>query len=134
MNGSAIETKTVNNKGLLSSLHLYLDPKVNPVIWITNETIDSIQSERTLLFNASYINIKVQKHSIVKQPQPYSSCLNDLTSAGSYSSDCYAKTFQSRPNTKYHYSDCINMCKQKYIWERNVNFNLTCTDRLISLI
>ena len=118
MNGSVKESKKVNNNGMVNSLHLYLDPEVNPVIWITNEIVDSSQLPRTLLSNDSYVDIKIKKQTIIKEPQPYSNCLDDLTSADSYPSECFAKTFQSHPETSYRYTDCINMCKQKYLGEK----------------
>ena len=112
-----IPKNSVNNNDWLHSLHLYLDQSVKPVIWITNEIINSIQAQRTLLFEASYFDIRMQKHTILKQPQPYSSCLADLTKIDSYQSECYAKAFSSF-NTSYHYTNCVSMCKQKYLGEK----------------
>ena len=50
---------------------------------------------------------------MAKNAYPYSSCIANLISIDSYSSECYKKSFS--PNRTYHFVDCKKTCVQKYI-------------------
>ena len=88
------------------------------VVFISNETIDSRVDTGIKLSPGTSTDIKLSIYTIIKQPQPYSNCLNGLISPDSYNSECYKKTIQKSKSGNYHYTDCQNMCLQKLIGDR----------------
>ena len=122
MNGSSVPFKYVNNRGWLNSLVVYVRSSIVPLIWISNETISSIENEGILITPGLLYYIKIKKYSIFKQPFPYSSCTNNLAHLNSYDSECYRKTFSSSNRTSYHYKSCTQMCRQKYLGEFGKSF------------
>ena len=120
--GTSLPVKYINNRGRELGLALLINAEIIPLIWLSNETLSL--EEGTLITPKTNNFLKLQKYTITKQPYPYSSCLNGLTSIDSYNSECYRKTLLSSNNTSYHYNLCINMCRQKYLAE-NCQFQVT---------
>ena len=116
-NGTTVTLKYSNARGREFGFSMSLSSDVIPIIWISNETVSSITEEGVLITPKTLNFFKVHRYSIIKQPEPYSSCLNDLTTIDSYNSECYRKTFGAY-NTSYHFSECINMCRQKFFGEK----------------
>ena len=120
MNGKQVPFKTVNSRGVINSLFLQIDSSVNLMIWISNETVSSISKLGTVLQSGFYHSFILKRTILIKQPKPYSGCTYDLTQFDSYGSECYKKTFMANRNDRrrYHYFDCINMCKQRNFGEK----------------
>ncbi len=83
-------------------------------VFISDEILDSTSVEGLTISPGYSTRFVLSKYSLEKQPIPYSACTPDLTSPLSYKSDCY-KALMSQPNRLYHFSDCRNMCFQKYL-------------------
>ena len=62
--------------------------------------------------------IKLSKLTMIKQPKPFSKCVSNLIRYDSYDSELYRKSFKLRNGTKYHYTKCIGLCKQKNLGEK----------------
>ena len=128
MNGSKIETKYTYQSGVRNALDLELfigSAELNNypfsrengfLISISNDIAYSISSTESVKISAGMsTNIILKAFTIKKQPKPYSECTEDLTSINSYDSECYRELYL--PNRKYFYSDCNDMCFQKYLGE-----------------
>ena len=128
MNGTEIQQKYSYQSGISYGLDLELFigsaedndfplTKENGfVIFINNQTVDSTTNEGIKVAPGTSTNIILTKYSISKQPKPYSECLNDLDSIGSYDSEFYRRYFS--PNRTYRYTECAFVCLQKYIGEK----------------
>ena len=113
--GSASE-----NQNILSKLNGF-------VIFITNYTLDSSYTEGIQISPGYSTAISLNKYSIVKQPKPYSQCIDDLTNIDSYDSALFRKFFSL--NQTYHYSNCELLCFQKYL--KN---NCQCQTTLVDVV
>ena len=104
------------------------DKNINPygksglVIMISNETVDSADYNGIQVAPGQAYDIELTKYTISKQPWPYSNCLDDLDAySTSYDSECFRKTLQTSQEISgnvYHFSDCVNMCRQKWLGEK----------------
>ena len=115
--GTSTPFKFVSMRGEYN-LELGLTNKKGILVWVSNQTVDSSQNEGILIQPGLENYIVIGKLSIIKQPKPYSDCVKDLTKVDSYNSVVYSKTFSSYKSIRYSYSNCVNMCNQKYIGEK----------------
>ena len=60
---------------------------------------------------------KISRQIITKQEKPYSDCLTELNAINSYNSELFKTTLQSY-RQRYHYSNCISLCRQKNLGEK----------------
>ena len=118
MNQKSVPFKTVKNRGIFNSLYLQIDPTVNLRIWISDETVDSVSKQGSVLNANTHNEFTLKRTTITKQPKPYSKCTYDLTELNSYPSETYKKTFSAYTTRSYHYKDCTNMCKQKNLGDK----------------
>ena len=123
--GEKVKQKFVSNTGVWNSLDLEIfigssiqntnifSKKNGLNILISNSSTDSLYGEGINISPGTSTNVFLNKYSIVKQPYPYSECINDLTSISSHDSECFKKliTFKST----YIYDDCVRMCYQKLL-------------------
>ena len=77
-NGTSIPFKSVNDRGSSNGLGLFIDSKIEPRIWLSNEKIDSLQDSGSLVQPGFVYEIKLHKFTLIKQPIPYSLCVDDL--------------------------------------------------------
>jgi hypothetical protein len=91
---------------------------LNLIIWITNETVGIGQKKGLPIQSGSfYHQIELGKLTIIKQEKPYSDCLNELNTIDSYDSELFKRTLKSFKQ-RYHYSNCLSLCKQKNLGEK----------------
>ena len=128
MIGESVKKKYAYGKGDLNSLILQLyagNSDINDIngffIYITDENADSLTENSLLISSGASSKISINKYKIVRQPQPYSNCISDLTSLNSYESECYKKTYIIY--RKYQFSKCANLCLQKFFGDM-CNFQL----------
>ena len=89
------------------------------LVFISNENSDSTKDPGISINTGVSTAISLNRQITRKYPQPYSSCLANLTSPNSYNSECYRRTFRAiSENDQYHFSDCANLCLQKHIGEQ----------------
>ena len=127
MNGSQIPLKYISGKGtpVLNSFELILTTgndetfaftgKNGLVFFISDEAVNSLDEYGIELSSGYSHNIKLSKFRTIKQPKPYSQCLQDLNSLDSYDSEFYRKTIEKNSNLSYKYTNCRNMCLQKFL-------------------
>lgn len=58
-------------------------------------------------------DLVIKQTNLIKQPSPYSDCIDDVNSIKSFDSDCYRSTFNLVG--KYDQSMCVRLCQQNYI-------------------
>ena len=112
-NGSSLPVKFVYGRGLDNCLAMSFDATVTPLVWFTDETVDSSENEGNLFSPSSSFRMVLHRTSINKYPLPYSECTADLTREDSYDSELFRKSFKLKNTTSFHYNKCINLCKQK---------------------
>jgi hypothetical protein len=120
MMGKTLETKYSYAKGNQNSLNMEFflyntgsSSESGLIIYITDEITDSFKDVGLYISTGQSTRISINKYKVVKQQQPYSNCIADLTSINSYHSEFYKKIFSN--DKIYKFSDCSNMCLQKII-------------------
>ena len=118
MDGTTVPFKNVNNRGNATGLEMYIIADLSLRLWITNETVDLSQKQGQPIQSGSFLHqFEISKQTIIKQEKPYSDCLNCLDSIDSYNSELSKRTLKTYKQ-RYHYSNCLSLCKQKNIGEK----------------
>ena len=108
----------MRNRGEESGLYFYIKTDVSLRIAITNETVDFTQHQGEIIPSGKIQHeFIIGKQTLKKQEKPYSDCLNGLDSIDSYDSELFKRTLTSYKQ-RYHYSNCVNLCRQKNLGEK----------------
>ena len=125
-NGNSTKSKYVYKKGELNAFMIELfggKASDNNYAFSVNNGFRVFITNETSLNNGIQIpngfstEIIIDKYFIIKQEKPYSECSNNLDGPSSHHSECFKRSFSTNQR-KYHYTDCLNTCIQKFINEK----------------
>ena len=125
MNGKKVERKYANSLLGYLDIELWIGSNQNNynmfsqengmIIFFNNNTDDLILSNGVSIIPSFGTKISLDKINIIKKPQPYSSCLDNLNTVDSYDSLIFKKVIEKYPNKTYTFMVCFLHCVQKYL-------------------
>ena len=125
MNGEQVEKKYANALFGYFDIELWIGQAQNNynmlsvdnglIVFITNENANSLIANGILLSPGYTTKISIERINIIKKPQPYSNCVENLESIDSYNSLTYKKLINQNQNQTYKYINCYLFCIQKHL-------------------
>ena len=103
MTGSLIPFRMMFGRGWDNAFMLSIDARISPMVWFSNETVDSTVNVGSRFSPGFTYEVKLDRTVIKKQPKPYSVCTADLKREDSYNSDVFRRSMIRLKNTNNRY-------------------------------
>jgi hypothetical protein len=123
MNGKTVERRYANAFMSYLEMVLWIGPNQNNydmfseengmVVFMNNNTADLVLGNGVTISPSYSTRISLDKINVMKKPQPYSNCVDNLNKIDSYDSLIFKKVIEKYPNYTYTYMVCFFHCLQK---------------------